>query len=178
MTSPSLWGDGEADLVSFMVQPANTFWYVQYGGKVPPPKMWMQSYGIYVHSQGRELCLLQCQDLQLFCIPKSIPEAMLLTLWSWSGSWPLFMEQVFVSLTCMRGEQRKLWLGLCKLEKEKGEISEEGGKKLNPPTITAQIFLELFVFSLSSVRMEKRLQLQEELRVSRHFIPAELMMLF
>lgn len=110
--------------------------------------------------------------------PQEYPEAMLLTLWSWSGSWPLFLEQVFVSLTCMRGEQRKLWLGLCKLEKEKGEISEEGGKKLNPPTLTAQIFLELFVFSLSSVRMEKRLQLREELRVSRHFIPAELMMLF
>lgn len=60
-------------------------------------------------------------------------------------------------------------------------MPKEGGEKLNtlPLPTSPQIFLELFVFLIVfSQNGKKRPQLQEELGISRHFIPAELMMLF
>lgn len=189
---PSLWGDGKSGLLSFMGQPVKTFWYVQYWAKDLPTNVNTELWNLCSQS-GKGTLFAAMPRSVIVLYPWDYPRSNAIgfwdnlrniaMLWSWSRSWPSFFKQLFISLTYMRavGIQRKLWLQLCKLEKEKGQMPKEGGEKLNTLSLptSPQIFLELFVFLIVfSQNGKKRPQLQEELGISRHFIPAELMMLF
>lgn len=152
--TPSLWGDEEADLASFMVQPVKTFWCVQYGGKVPLAKCEYRSYGIYAQNQG------VCYSAKIYNCSVSLRVSQEQCYWLYGPDlgaclsfWNscLFPSPAWELLVCWGSCDQS-----CANQKRKRGRCLKRGVKISTPLPSPQIFFELFVFLIVFSQIGKK----------------------